>query len=509
MASPPAGSWATALAVLGALQEGSVAVVPDTRPEWMRCCWPPQAWPEQSAEEWAPIDSRPLPPWFDSAKFGIMIHWGVYSVPAYGDEWYWKKMKCKEPSIASFHNRVYGESFNYTDFAPMFKAELFDPDNWARAFSEAGAKYVVFTSKHHDGFTLYRSNYTSYWNSVQTGPHRDLVGDLASSVRKFNMTLGLYYSLMEWYHPLYLQDMASKWKSRTFVEQKIMPEMRELVERYRPDLLWSDGAWEAPTKYWGSTEFLTWLYRDSPVKDTVVVNDRWGFNSTLQHGGYYSGADRQSPDPSLLKHKWENAMSLDKLSWSYSRATNLAGYFTAVELIGFLVSTVAYGGNLLLDIGPTADGLIVPILEERLLSIGKYLKVNGEAIYGSVPLIPPNASANGILAYFTASPRGDKIYYLTVGWPDVSEPVLVPLAGLSSAELLTKSKASITVKCAPESNGAAGSKCRIPEAWQRLRFEGELDANGFVLMCSTTRSKPPGNGSGKRISVDLVDLVFQ
>jgi alpha-L-fucosidase len=164
------------------------------------------------------INSRPVPAWFEDAKFGIFIHWGLYSVPAYSPTakdkigtseryaehyWRWIETDPTQNGFKAFHNRVYGPNFKYQDFVSGFKAEMFQPDEWAARFKYAGAQYVVLTSKHHDGFTLWPSKLASNWNAVDIGPHRNLLGDLSSSVRKAGIKMGLYYSLLEWYHPLY------------------------------------------------------------------------------------------------------------------------------------------------------------------------------------------------------------------------------------------------------------------------------------------------------------------
>jgi alpha-L-fucosidase len=278
---------------------------------------------------------------------------------------------------------MYGPDSKYQDFAPKFQAKLFEPDRWAKMFKRAGAKYVVLTSKHHEGFTLWPSNVSWNWNAMDVGPHRDLVGDLAEAVRAENLTYGLYHSLFEWFNPIYLQDKANNFNTRNFVEEKTMVELKEIVNKYKPDLIWSDGDWEAPVEYWGTLDFLAWLYNDSPVKDTVVTNDRWGKGCSLKHGGYYSGADRQQPGPELLAHKWENAMTVQKSTWGYSKFEDLSGYLASDDIVNELISTVAYGGNLLLNVGPTEDGLILPIFEKILAEVGDYLEINGEAIYAS------------------------------------------------------------------------------------------------------------------------------
>lgn len=151
-----------------------------------------------------------------------------------------------------------------------------------------------------------------------------------------------------------------------------MPELKELIELYKPEIVWSDGEWDAPDNYWKSKEFLAWLFNDSPVSDTVVVNDRWGHGTMCHHGDFYTCADRYNPGV-LQPHKWENAMTIDKQSWGYRRDAPLSDYLTIAELVKELVTTVSCGGNLIMNVGPTKDGIITPIYEERLRDMGEQI----------------------------------------------------------------------------------------------------------------------------------------
>ncbi|XP_034418580.1 plasma alpha-L-fucosidase isoform X2 [Cyclopterus lumpus] len=333
---------------------------------------------------WKSIDSRPLPEWYDQAKFGIFIHWGVFSVPSFGSEWfwyYWQKQKAKP--YVDFMKKNYAPDFKYQDFAPLFTAEFFDAKEWTDIFASSGAKYIVLTTKHHEGFTLWGSNNSWNWNAVDVGPKRDLVDEVSSALRAHtDLRLGLYHSLFEWFNPLFELDAANVFKTNYFPTAKTLPELHELVVKYKPEVLWSDGDGDAPDEYWNSTGFLAWLYNDSPVRDTVVTNDRWGFGSICKHGGYYTCDDRYQPGH-LLDRKWENCMTIDTKSWGYRRNAPLSDYLTIQQLVATLVETVSCGGNLLMNIGPTHDGRISPIFEERLRQMGQWLKVNGESIYNT------------------------------------------------------------------------------------------------------------------------------
>lgn len=364
--------------------------------------------------DWSSLDTRPLPPWFDEAKIGVFLHWGVFSVPSFGSEWFWHNWHEGQFAYVEFMRRNYRPGFTYQDFAPQFTAEFFDPARWADIFAKSGARYVVLTGKHHEGFTLWPSNVSWNWNAQDVGPHRDLVGDLADAVRRRGgMRFGVYHSMMDWYHPLYLADKASGFESALFPPAKAIPELVEIVKRYEPDIVWSDGEWEAPDTYWNSTSFLAWLYNDSPVRSTVVVNDRWGKGVRCKHGDFFNCDDQFNPGV-LQPHKWENCLPVDKGSWGYRRNADLSDYRTIGELLDILASTISCNGNLLINVGPTKDGIIVPAFEERLTQLGEWLAVNGEAVYGSKPWKHQNDTATPHV-WYTA--KADVVYVYVMRWP--------------------------------------------------------------------------------------------
>ena len=407
---------------------------------------------------WESLDSRPAPEWFLDAKLGIFIHWGLYSVPAYTTkdsyaEWYWnwirnvpgpeasESAKRRHRETLAFHKRVYGEDFSYEQFAPMFKAELFDPAEWAAIFKRAGAKYVALTSKHHDGFCLFPSeeadrDWGRPWNSVSIGPNRDLLGELGEAVRAAGLKMGFYYSLYEWFNPLWLNDRE------LFVEKHMIPQFKDVVTRYRPSIIFSDGEWDMPAENWKSQELLAWLYNESPVKDDVIVNDRWGKGARHNHGGYFTteyGAGM--PDAA---HPWEENRGMG-FSYGYNRNEPLENYRAGKELVWMFADLVARGGNLLLNVGPRADGKIPEIMIERLFELGDWLAVNGEAIHGTRPWRVSAQWTDGerpeqsfgeykvkydVLEMAGQKPRdgkavkqvfftskGDALYAITPGWP--------------------------------------------------------------------------------------------
>lgn len=387
---------------------------------------------------WDSIDSRPLPQWFDQAKFGIFIHWGVFSVPSFGSEWFWWYWHKNMTDYVDFMKKNYPPDFKYQDFAPHFTAEFFDAKEWTDILSASGAKYVVLTTKHHEGFTLWGSKNSWNWNAVDVGPKRDLVGELSLAVRaQGDLRLGLYHSLFEWFNPLFDLDAANVFTTNYFPSTKTLPELYELVQKYKPEVLWSDGDGDAPDTYWNSTGFLAWLYNDSPVKDTVVTNDRWGYGSICKHGGYYTCSDRYQPGH-LLRHKWENCMTIDTKSWGYRRNAPLRDYLSIQQLVSTLVETVSCGGNLLMNIGPTHDGRISPVFEERLRQMGQWLKVNGEGVYNSSAWRAQNDSLTPNI-WYTSRPQDRAVYAFLLQWPDSGAVVLgepVPTDGQTQVALL-------------------------------------------------------------------------
>lgn len=427
---------------------------------------------------WESLDQRPSPQWYVDAKFGIFIHWGVYSVPAFAAvnvkdenpyaEWYWNSLTegmKGGPGHAgaatwAFHKRTYGANFQYFDFAPMFRAELFDPERWADLFVRSGAKYVALTSKHHEGFTLWRNEQANRswgrpWNSVDIGPKRDLLLDLTEAGRRKGLHMGIYYSLYEWYNPLWLSD-----KSR-YVREHMIPQFKDVVNHAKPEIIFSDGEWELDSAEWHSAEMLAWLFNESPVGVNVVIDDRWGKDTRHKHGGYYTTEYTSGMQGS--KHPWEESRGMG-YSYGYNRNETLKDYHTDRQLLLMLIDIVSRGGNLLLDIGPRADGHIPVVMEERLVEIGNWLRVNGEAIYGTSAFAPaaqwsegtrphleekefraeydisklvdaPQAGYSHIEAFYTA--KGDIVYAILPRWPE-GEIVLrdVPVASDSKITLL-------------------------------------------------------------------------
>ncbi|XP_071744404.1 alpha-L-fucosidase [Lepeophtheirus salmonis] len=393
--------------------------------------------------DWKSLDSRPLPEWYDQAKIGIFMHFGPYSVPGFGSEWFWYNLESGRAEEVSYMKQFYSPRFTYQDFGSKLRMEFFNASHFAKLVHDAGAKYFVFTSKHHDGFVNFNSSYTFGWRSLDIGPKRDVVGELSSAFSEYpTVKFGLYHSLFEWFNPLYLADKQANFSTRHFVENKMMPELKQLVEKYHPEVIWSDGDWEALPEYWGSKDFLAWLFNSSPTKSTVVVNDRWGIGTSKKHGSFYSGPDRYNPG-TLQKHKFEDATTVDKQSWGYRKNLDLQDIISPQMLIQNMVSVVACGGNFLLNVGPTMEGTISPIFEERLRTMGSWLNVNGEAIYGSNPWEFQNESSveENIPIWYTARDDLHSVYAILFDWPS-REPGVI-----TSKYQLDLQQGNVTMLC--------------------------------------------------------------
>lgn len=331
---------------------------------------------------WESIKERGYPQWFNDAKLGIFIHWGLYSVPSWTkkegySEWSYKAWRDAPDSSAAvrFAKNVYGENFKYEDFKNLFKAEMFNPQEWADLFRDAGAKYVVLVSKHHDGYALWDSKYSPGWNSVETGPKRDIVGELTEAVEKDGLRMGLYYSLPEWSNPLHYWEIDPNDSIARYVDEHMIPQFKELITKYKPSVVFTDGEWWNSAEQWHARELIAWYY--NTVGKDAIVNDRWG-----------SGADYGFKTPeysagiTLTDRPWAEARGLGR-SFGLNRNEPLSNYLSADDLIHHFATLVANGGGMTLNVGPAGDGQIPLIQQERLLQLGDWLKVNGEAIYGT------------------------------------------------------------------------------------------------------------------------------
>lgn len=406
------------------------------------------------------IVRRPLPQWYADMKFGIFIHWGIYSVPAYGSEWYWHNVECGNQEVKDFQDRVYGPGWKYEQFLPMFKAELYNASEWVRIFQDAGAQYVLPVGKHHDGFCMWNASTTSPgWNAAEAGPKRDVLNDLYEAVLETdNISFGIYFSQGEWFDSKMVADSRANFTQTTFLE-KMKAQRLDMVTRFPEAIIWhTDGGWFAPDNYWGNREWLEYVYDQSPLAAHVVTCNSLGFgccakypgsDKCFEYGDAPSGGDRTTAGE-VVPHFYTNQMTIQKSSWSWDRSeNNLDSFFNATGLISELVSTAAWNGTLVMNIGPRADGTIPPIFQERLAQVGAWLRVNGEAIYSTRPwpgALPSGADCDGSV-FYTMSKDAKTVYATIVGdrYPDGGKLILSKYKNQAQAELLgTKGKLSAT-----------------------------------------------------------------
>jgi alpha-L-fucosidase len=326
---------------------------------------------------------------FKDAKLGIFIHWGLYSQIGY-TEW------CQ--------NNFEIQAENYKQLAETFNPKNFNSDEWAKLIKSSGAKYCVFTAKHHEGFSMYNTSFSDY--SINNTPYKkDILGMLAKSLKNNNIELGIYYSVMDWYHPDYLprryfdkRDItnANTGRYKLFFRNQVM----ELIEKYNPSILWFDGEWENTHDSTETVDILNSIYSK---KSNILINNRLS--------RYYKG-DFQTPENVIpatgIKDDrgepliWEVCHTIND-SWGYNPYSK--EFLSERDIIRTLIDVVSKGGNLLLNIGPAPDGKIQTEFVERLNALGKWLSVNGESIYET------DASVFPFLPFYGRSTtKGDKIY---------------------------------------------------------------------------------------------------
>lgn len=356
---------------------------------------------------WESINQRGYPEWFRDAKLGIFIHWGLYSVPSYStpdgySEWFYRGLmmgdSTRTKEMKDFYRRygfMFGDQWSgrlsndgsvkqkpkvtdlYTLYAQTWRAEHWKPQQWADLFAQSGAKYVILVTKHHDGYCLWKSRYQPNWNSVVTGPRMDIVDTLTRVVRESGLKMGFYYSLPEWTNRLHIWMQDPDSAIDDYVSQYMIPQFKELVSKYRPSLIFTDGEWQNSADQFHATELISWYY--NLVGPEAIVNDRWGAGG--QHGfktPEYKGAIDDTIRP------WAECRGIGK-SFAFNRNEPLRNYLTSDSLIRHFVKLVAAGGGMTLNVGPDADGTIPMLQQERLVDLGNWMKINSESIYGSRP----------------------------------------------------------------------------------------------------------------------------
>jgi alpha-L-fucosidase len=378
------------------------------------------------------LDRHPLPDWYAGAKLGIFIHWGLYSVPGWAPlnhpdhdfssndyikydpyaEWYLNTMRVPGSPTEAYQREHYGNA-GYYDFSPEFNRESkkWNPDAMAAIFQAAGARYVVLTSKHHEGFTLWPSTTPNPNPSLKPGQlhaERDIVGELSQAVRTHGMKMGLYYSGgYDWTFntgPILVNADYQAIKPESDAYGKYAnAQIHELITRYKPSLLWNDIDWPKTGDALGVEADYYNAIPDG------VIDDRFGIKHADFTSPEYAKLDKISPK------KWEECRGLGR-SFGYNRAEGEKETIAPADLIALLVDIVSKNGNLLLDVGPEANGTVPPVQMERLKALGAWLQQNGEAIYDTVPWTQAEGkSAEGDDLRFTR--KGGDLYVTVLGKP--------------------------------------------------------------------------------------------
>jgi alpha-L-fucosidase len=443
----------------------------------------------------ASLNARALPDWFDEAKFGIFIHWGMFAIPAYAPrrgtigevfrndydravaltpytEWYWNAIRVPDSPSADFHRLHYGDA-PYEDFKQPFLDGIkdWDPAAWAKAFAASGARYVVLVTKHHDGFCLWPSAVANPHQADWTSP-RDIVGELAAAVRAAGLRFGVYYSGgIDWTfnrEPLLtLGDFMASTPTGDYNDYADA-QVRELIERYEPSVVWNDIAW--PTKAQSLYQLFADYYNAVP---DGVVNDRWVTDgparaalrnkiarkaadvalkaALAKRGDEERGiipqpiphSDFRTPEYAAFKtiqdKKWEATRGMSH-SFGFNRDDGEDDYEPAEVLLSGFIEAVSRNGNLLLNVGPRADGSIPQEQLDRLKMFGDWLGANGEAIYDAKPWTRSDGeTSDGVPVRFTT--KDGRLYLVFLGRLAGDQVVVKDLAPMGAAQLLADGSA--------------------------------------------------------------------
>jgi alpha-L-fucosidase len=428
--------------------------------------------------DWESLRNYEVPDWYKDAKFGIFIHWGVYSVPAFGSEWYPRQMYQEGSEEYKHQLAAHGPltQFGYKDFIPRFTAEHFDPEKWAELFKESGAKYVVPVFEHHDGFAMYDSG-LSDWTAVKMGPHRDVYGELAKSLRARGLRLGASSHRVEhdffldggrkldsdvndakyaaFYGPAHswLEGKNTLLEDWTYLSDAYLDDWlardAEIVEKYNPDIIYFDWWIGQPNARRHLARFASFYYnRAASLGKIPVLN--YKLNAMQEHSAVLDIERGQLSGIRSLY--WQTDTSISNKSWGYIEKDN---FKSADTIIHQLIDIVSKNGNLLVNIGPRSDGTIPEQVQTTLREIGSWLKINGEAIYGTRPWKKfgegPTSIVEGAFHDTDAKPftaqdyrfttKGNLLYAIAMAWPENREAVIhsvdQPTLGTSAIESVT------------------------------------------------------------------------
>ncbi|MFE7566576.1 alpha-L-fucosidase [Streptomyces sp. NPDC057539] len=476
------------------------------------------------------------PRWFDDAKLGFFIHWGPYSVPAYAPnkhgqasyaEHYVRLMNSAGSDTYNRHRQVYGEDYPYDRFIEDWKPDKFKPQEWLKLFEEGGGKYFDLVTKHHDGVALWDTKTTDR-STVAHGPRRDLVKELMDAAKDSPLKRGLYYSMIEWYHPVGGQlrkGMVNPYTGKDipytgyrpvndYVMDHQYPQMKELVDEFDPDIIWCDS--NGPNN---ANQFMAEFYnqaKNRPHPKDVAVNDRCG--------NWIGDFDtpEYTVEPDINPEKWEATRGLGG-SFGYNAEERSEDLLSSDELIDSFTDIVSKNGNLLLNLGPKADGSIPEMQAERVRDLGAWLKINGEAIYGTTYWNHAEDANSNVPVRYTM--KNGALYATALKWPGEKLTLSgdLPLADNSSVKLLgsdgshlpfvrADGKVSITMpaegESATRSRHAYTFKITTPGIKQLQRTELSLPAaeTGEPVTASVTVTNPFDRPAPDgRITLDVPD----
>ena len=398
------------------------------------------------AESAAQKDARMA--WWRDARFGMFIHWGLYAVPAgtwkgerVGGLGEWIQERAKIPGD------------EYAPLTRQFDPAQFDADEWVRVAKDAGMKYIIITSKHHDGFAIFDSKVSNYDIVDATPYRRDAIRALATAARGAGLKFGVYYSLMDWHHPDAQAPAYPTYNSRTYknpnftryVETYMKPQLRELVTQYPEiDVLWFDGEWIADWSDEQGRSLYDWL---RGIRPSLIVNNRVGHSRQGMSGmsankdapGDFGTPEQEVPPQGLPGVDWETCMTLNG-TWGFQTFDD--GWKDTRELVRTLVDVASKGGNFLLNVGPTAQGVIPWQSVSRLREMGDWIRVNGESVYGT------SASPYGLPAWgrYTAKPSAGRVYAHVFDWPRDRKLVLTGIQAKPGAVYLLADRKPLAVE---------------------------------------------------------------
>jgi alpha-L-fucosidase len=400
--------------------------------------------------KWKPtpesIDAHQAPDWFQDAKFGMFIDWGLWSIAGWAPkkekgamypDWYELRLDT-DSAFRKYHEKNWGKDFKRDDFIPLFTAREYNPEKLVKLASDAGMKYVVPFSKHHGGFCLWPSSFT-FRDAVDMGPKKDLIKPIVESCKKQGLKFGFYFSVEEWEYPLLdsegnikprfweiknkplLQELEKRVEGKVpvkdFAKDYIIPQAVEFIDQYDPDLIWYDGEWTTDVNDLGTYEISSYFYNQAETRKEVAVNDRYGTKDGKRlrfvRGDFFTSEYQSLTDENKKSsHAWEECRGISQ-SFGYNWQDTDTNVITTKAFIDMFVDIVAKGGNLLLIVNLDGQGALPELQEKRLTDIGKWLKVNGEGIYSTRPF--SRQIEGGVV--FTRSKDNQYVYAILKEWP--------------------------------------------------------------------------------------------